>query len=106
MKKLALPGFIIALLAFLFALYLQFAVVPTVNSLEKNETNAGRLLYTQALQLQVDGGSTLLFISIFSLLLCSFAAIKKQKIVLSVIGILLSLIGVVVGLLTGTHVFS
>lgn len=110
MKALSITGFIIAILVFLGAMYLQFAVAPAVASLERmidynDETGLSSMMWANARSAQSNLGIVILFGGVLPLILCVIPAIKiKNK--LAWVGVVLSLVAVFIGLLNGTHMFS
>jgi hypothetical protein len=110
MKGLSITGFILAILLFLPALYLQFVIAPSVASLEKaidytDESGLSSIMWGQALSLQSTLGIALLLGGIIPLILCIIPALKiKNK--LAWTGAALSLIVILIGLINGTHMFS
>jgi len=110
MKALSITGFIIAILVFLAALYLQFAVAPAVASLERmidynDESGLSSMMWANARSAQSTFGIIILFGGVLPLILCIIPAIKiKNK--LAWAGAVLSLVSVFIGLLNGTHMFS
>lgn len=120
MKKFALGGFIVALLVFGFALYVQFMVVPSAEVAEaqmldyelsfvsEGSTSVfSKPEYQQLLEtfeLKVTYSIYLFFAAIFSFLLCIYPAIKKNG--LSILGLILSLVSFFIGAVYGTHMFS
>jgi len=110
MKALSIIGFIIAILVFLGAMYLQFAVAPAVASLESmidynDETGLSSMMWANARSAQSNLGIVILFGGVLPLILCLIPAIKiKNK--LAWVGVVLSLVAVFIGLLNGTHMFS
>ena len=110
MKGLSITGFIISILIFLLAMYLQFVVVPAVSSLERmidynDESGLSSMMWAQAHSMKVNLGMITLFGGILPLILCIIPALKtKSK--LAWTGVVLSFIAVVIGILSGTHMFS
>lgn len=111
MKGLSITGFIISILIFLLAMYLQFMVVPAVASLERmmdigdGSDDLTRMMWGQAHSMKVNLGMITLFGGILPLILCIIPALKtKSK--LAWTGVVLSFIAVVIGILSGTHMFS
>ena len=110
MKGLSITGFIISILIFLLAMYLQFVVVPAVASLERmidysDESGLSSMMWANARSAQSTLGIIILFGSALPLILCIIPAIKiKNK--LAWVGVVLSLVSVFVGLVNGTHMFS
>ncbi|MBK6835041.1 MAG: hypothetical protein IPG89_12505 [Bacteroidetes bacterium] len=113
MKGLSITGFIISILIFLLAMYLQFVVVPSVASLERMmDSSSGdgfddlsRVMWGRAHSMKVNLGMITLFGGILPLILCVIPALKiKNK--LAWVGVVLSLVAVFIGLLHGTHMFS
>lgn len=110
MKALSITGFIIAILVFLGAMYLQFVVAPAVASLESminynDETGLSSMMWANARSAQSNLGIVILFGGVLPLILCVIPAIKiKNK--LAWVGVVLSLVAVFIGLLNGTHMFS
>ncbi|MDP2386850.1 MAG: hypothetical protein Q8M29_10795 [Bacteroidota bacterium] len=110
MKGLSVTGFIIAALLFLGAMYLQFVIAPSVASLEaaidyNDESNLSRIMWMQALELKSGLGIVMLLGGILPLILCIIPALKvKNK--LAWLGVILSLVVVLIGLINGTHMFS
>ncbi len=110
MKGISIAGFIIAVLVFIGAAYLQFVVSPSVDALEKSinyndESNFSSILWANAHSAKTSFGIVMLFGSLVPFLLCLIPAIKvKNK--LAWVGVILSLFGIIIGLLQGTHMFS
>ena len=111
MKGLSITGFIISILVFLLAMYLQFMVVPAVESLERmmdsgdGSDDLARIMWRQTHSMKVNLGMITLFGGILPLILCIIPALKtKSK--LAWTGVVLSFIAIVIGILSGTHMFS
>ncbi|HEY1040599.1 MAG TPA: hypothetical protein VGF30_14395 [Bacteroidia bacterium] len=110
MKGLAITGFILSILLFLGALYLQFVVAPGVASLEasidyNDSSGLSSMLWSQARSFQSSLGIIMLFGGIITLILSIIPALKvKNK--LAWTGVVLSLAIVLIGLMNGTHMFS
>lgn len=110
MKGLAITGFILSILLFLGALYLQFVVAPGVASLEaaidyNDSSGLSSMLWSQARSFQSSLGIIMLFGGIITLILSIIPALKvKNK--LAWTGVVLSLVIVLIGLMNGTHMFS
>ena len=110
MKVLSISGFILSVLSFVSALYLQFVLAPAVESLE-NSINTGfsdeltSIMLYEAHDVKVMVGETLVIVGGLALILCVIPAIKaKNK--LSLLGVILSLAALLAGLMHGTHMFS
>lgn len=110
MKALSITGFIIAILVFLGAMYLQFVVAPAVASLESmidynDASGLKSMMWSEARSMQSNLGIVMLFGGVLPLILCIIPALKiKNK--LAWVGVILSLVAVFIGLLNGTHMFS
>lgn len=110
MKALSITGFIIAILVFLGAMYLQFVVAPAVASLESmidynDASGLTSMMWSEARSMQSNLGIVMLFGGALPLILCIIPALKiKNK--LAWVGVVLSLVAVFIGLLNGTHMFS
>ena len=108
MKALGITGFVIALLMFLGAMYLQFMLAPVVEAMETTYVDMGgeyNYAYDDALTGVVNLGEILIIGGGLSFILSVIPFIKtKNK--LALIGAILSLAAVVVGLIHGTHMFS
>lgn len=110
MKALSISGFILSVLSFVTALYLQFVLAPAVESLE-NSINTGfsdeltSMMLYEAHDVKVMAGEILVIAGGLALIMCVIPAIKtKSKIAL--FGALLSFAALLAGLIHGTHMFS
>lgn len=110
MKVLTISGFILSLLSFVTALYLQFVLVPAVDALEES-INTGfsdeltSMMLYQAHDVKVIAGETLVIAGGLALIMCIIPAIKtKSK--LALFGAVLSFATLLAGLIHGTHMFS
>lgn len=111
MKRMALFGCIIGLLAFFASLYVQFVLAPQ-KAAAMNESYA--MLYFEDRALQEALWDTIDFVTnmIYAMLLLAsigvllniVPAIKKYK--LAWLGLALSLVALVIGLVQGTHIFA
>ncbi len=110
MKGLSITGFIIAALLFLGAMYLQFVIAPHVASLEatinyNDESGISSMIWMQARSFQSTLGIIMLFGGILPLILSIIPALKfKNK--LAWLGVVLSLVVILIGMINGTHMFS
>ena len=108
MKKIALVGFIISILALIAGLVNQFVFVPKVKKykalIDMNMLD-NLSPWTQALDRVTMIGQIALFAGAAALILCVVAAIKT-KCKSAIIGIILSLGAILLGLIQGTHMFS
>ena len=120
MKKFALIGFIVSMLVFMGAIYVQFVVVPDSESAEMQmmlndadvlsgagtdyyNTPEYRALFENS-EAKVVYGMYLFFAAIVAFLLVVYPAIKKNS--LAILGIILSLVSFFIGAVHGTHMFS
>lgn len=120
MKKLSLAGFILSIIVLIFALFIQFVIVPDADLAEaeldyiiENNSNDISVSYFEIpgyaeaysrMEAKVDYSIVLLLSSIVPFLLCIVPVFKKQK--LAVLGVLFSLIAFFIGAAYGTHMFS
>lgn len=110
MKALSISGFILSVLSFITALYLQFVLVPAEDALEAS-LNTGfsdginSIMFIAAHDTKVTTGETLVITGGLSLILCIIPVIKtKSK--LGIIGACLAFAALLAGLMHGTHMFS
>jgi hypothetical protein len=118
MKRFTLVGFIVSLLVFLGAIYVQFVVVPNSESAEMQMMlhDAGFLRGThsyntleysalfETYEAKVIYGMYLTIAAIAAFLLVVYPATKKQG--LAILGVILSLVSCFIGTVHGTHLFS
>lgn len=120
MKTFTLTGFIVSIVVFLGAIYLQFIVVPDseIAEVQMMQYEADFLSGTitdaysspeyrslfESYEAKVIYGMYLIFAAIFALLLLVYPAIKKHGI--AILGIILSLVSFFIGAVHGTHMFS
>ncbi len=110
MKALSISGFIISVLSFITALYLQFVLAPAAASLEES-LNTGfsdditSIMWMAAHEAKVTTGEILVISGGLALILCIIPAIKtKSK--LGIVGAFLAFAALMAGLMHGTHMFS
>ena len=110
MKALGIIGFVIALLMFLAAMYLQFMLAPEVNSMEIATDVTGTDDFAWAIRDAAQAGvMNMAYLVLFGgglSLILSVIPFIKTKNKLALIGAILSLAAVVIGLIHGTHMFS
>ena len=110
MKALSISGFILGLFSFIGGLYLHFMLAPAAEALESSlETGFSdemtSLMFMAAHEAKVGTGETLVIIGGIAFIISGIAAIKtKSK--LAIAGTLMSFIGLLAGLVHGTHMFS
>lgn len=126
MKKFALIAVILAALTFVFSMYYEFSVVPesqAASSAEETlymqmteleiadpgnpkieELKKERQAVFQKARAQVEIGTYLLFVAMFTFVLAIIPALKKQKI--AWLGVALSLIALFIAAARATHMFS
>ncbi|MBL0330174.1 MAG: hypothetical protein IPP64_12325 [Bacteroidetes bacterium] len=110
MKVVSISGFVLSVLSFVTALYLQFILVPAAESLEDSlntgfSDNTTSLLFYAAHESMVTTGMNLVIAGGLAVILCSISLFKtKSK--LSLFGGLISLFAFIIGLIHGTHLFS
>jgi hypothetical protein len=107
MKKLGIIGFVLAAVSLTVALVNQFHFIKEANRLEMmlDRDIASSCQWAEAHHFAVLLGEIVLIASILALITCVISAFKtKSK--LSIIGVVLSLIAIIFGLMQGTHMFS
>lgn len=110
MKALSISGFILSVLSFIAALYLQFVLAPAADSLEASvdtgfADDINSMMWMAAHEAKVATGETLVIAGGLSFILCIIPAIKtKNK--LALFGALLAFAALLAGLMHGTHMFS
>ena len=110
MKVISISGFILSILSFLTGLYLQFILAPAASSLEASLDTGesdpiNSLMFYAAEEAKVNTAEILLIMSGVALILCVIAAIKtKSK--MGIIGATFSFLGLMAGIVYGTHMFS
>ena len=114
MKALSISGLIIGLLGSFIGLVNQFHFRPIAKSLEESTTGLGDSLNDMSrFQIAADAqsfsvllGEAALFICAFAFLLAIFPVIKSKSKTLPLIAVVISLIGIILGIIQGTHMFS
>lgn len=120
MKKLSLAGFVLSTTVLIFALFIQFVIVPDADIAEaeldfiiENSSSDINISYFEIpgyeeafsrMEAKVDYSIILLLASIVPFLLCIVPVFKKNK--LAIVGLLFSLISFFIGAAYGTHMFS
>lgn len=113
MKKLSIISIILGLVALGFGLYCQLETIPAMKSLDRlsNKMNvddpqykATRILAIEKSDQKITYGSIALLAGGIGLLGGVFAGFKKHK--LGFLAALISLPGLILGLLQATHMFS
>jgi lipoprotein signal peptidase len=120
MKKLSLIGFVLSIIVLIFALYIQFVIVPDAGVAEVEldqiiQMNSNEISFSyfevpgyaeafSRMEAKVDYSIVLLLASIVPFLLCIVPVFKKNKFAL--LGVLFSLIAFFIGAAYGTHMFS
>ena len=110
MKALSISGFILSVLSFIAALYLQFVLAPAADSLEASldtgfSDGISSVIWMAAHEAKVTAGETLVITGGLSIILCIIPVIKtKSK--LGIIGVCLAFAALLAGLMHGTHMFS
>ena|ERR1043165_455782 len=110
MKALSISGFILSILTFLTALYVQFVVAPAEASLQQDMDTEEFSEFTSDMWMAVHEtlvtlGEALVIGGGLALILSVIPAVKtKSK--LAWTGTILGLLSLLVGLIHGTHMFS
>ncbi len=108
MKKLALIGFLLAIVGLIFGLYNQFSIAPYAKSLENIPDVDGSYLnarrWAEAHSFSVLIGEITLLIGGLGFILAGIPAIKiKTKV--AIIGAIISFVALFLGIAQGTHMF-
>jgi len=101
MKALSISGLILSILGLITALANQFHFKPNAQALESNDS----MIWAEAHHLTVLLGEAALIICGVAFLLV-LVPLFKTKSKLSIIALILALIGIILGLAQGTHMFS
>lgn len=109
MKKLALIGLVVSVIAALAGIYDYLVVQPDKELAEymlweEDLTDEERIPLWEASEFGINFAIAVMFAGILGFLLSLIAAIKKEKI--AWLGVLLALVGFIIGAGYGTHMFS
>ena len=105
MKALSFSGLILSLLGLITALANQFHYIPNAKALEKSE-NAPGYMWANAHHLTIILGEVALITCGVAFLLALVAVFKVKSKLVAIIALAIALVGIILGLAQGTHMFS
>lgn len=107
MKAISLSGFILSILTLVAALINQFSFIPKAEALKRlfREDLIPAYQWREASDMVIYTGEAAIIAGGVALILCLIPAFKtKNKMAFA--GIVFSIVGIVMGLAQGTHMFS